>query len=137
MRQRSIVRALSVGASVLALAAPAATASASTTADRSVKVNSIEANLRGPDLTRWKNLTKGQKIATARILSDPAYGIPARAPGLTKKRSIDSNSWSTLGNGLADCWTEWTLSRPLQSTVTGYQGLRVNGYGTILKVWYV
>jgi hypothetical protein len=52
-------------------------------------------------------------------------------------RSISSSSWYTLGNGLADCWTEWTLGRPLQPTVTGIQGLRVNGWGTILKTWYV
>lgn len=52
-------------------------------------------------------------------------------------RSISSNSWYTLGNGLADCWTEWTLGRPLQSTVTGIQGLRVNGYGQILRIWSV
>jgi hypothetical protein len=52
-------------------------------------------------------------------------------------RSISSNSWYTLGNGLADCWTEWTLGRPLQPTVTGIQGLRVDGWGKILKVWEV
>lgn len=52
-------------------------------------------------------------------------------------RSVNASSWSTLGNGLADCWTEWTLDRPFQATQVGYQGLRVNGYGTILKIWYV
>jgi hypothetical protein len=50
-------------------------------------------------------------------------------------RSVADESRYTLGNGLADCWTEWTLSRPLQSTVTGIQGLRVNGWGTIVKRW--
>ncbi len=52
-------------------------------------------------------------------------------------RSIDKESWHTLGNGLADCWTEWTLHRPVQSSKTGIQGLRVNGYGGITKRWNV
>jgi hypothetical protein len=52
-------------------------------------------------------------------------------------RSIDSNSWYTLGNGLADCWTEWTLGRLCCGTTTGIQGLRVDGYGNIIKRWNV
>lgn len=56
---------------------------------------------------------------------------------VTATRQITGDSWYTLGNGLADCWTYWEMARPFQSTETGYQGLRVNGYGTILKIWYV
>lgn len=206
---RFLALVTSVLAMTLSLGAPA-TAAPSTTA---VSTAAITANLTGDNLAKWQALTDGQRIATARILSDPAYGIPSEAPGLTRKyagalkvtdttesttesttvalatatvsrtswvrqnwtilgitytevkttigyttsgsvvldvtrcygtyvnyvplRSIDSYSWYTLGNGLADCWTEWTLGIPFQSTRTGYQGLRVNGWGTILKVWYV
>lgn len=50
-------------------------------------------------------------------------------------RSIDKSSGYTLGNGLGTCETRWTLGRPFQATATGIQGLRVNGYGTIVSTW--
>lgn len=53
-------------------------------------------------------------------------------------RSIDHNSWSSIdANGRATCKTEWSLSRPLQGTVYGTQGLQVDGDGNILQTWEV
>lgn len=45
------------------------------------------------------------------------------------------NTQAVNSDGTATCRTEVWLSRPLQSTVHGVQGLRVNGYGSIIKRW--
>jgi hypothetical protein len=52
-------------------------------------------------------------------------------------RSISSASWWTKAATNVTCKTEWSLGRPLQSTVTGVQGLRVSGDGVLLQVWKV
>lgn len=45
------------------------------------------------------------------------------------------NTQSLNSDGTATCRTEVWLARPLQPTQHGIQGLRVNGYGTIIKTW--
>lgn len=52
-------------------------------------------------------------------------------------RSISSASWHESTATTATCKTEWSLGRPLQSTVTGIQGLRVSGDGVLLLTWKV
>lgn len=44
---------------------------------------------------------------------------------------------SVNSDGTVTCRTNWTLDRPLQGTAYGVQGLRVNGYGTIVRIWYL
>jgi hypothetical protein len=51
-------------------------------------------------------------------------------------RQFEKNNTSSLNNdGTVTCRTEVWLSRPLQGTAFGIQGLRVNGSGTIVKRW--
>lgn len=50
-------------------------------------------------------------------------------------RSIQTGSYTIYGNGKLTCETSLSLARPGQATTYGYQGIRVNGYGTIEATW--
>ena len=87
-------------------------------------------------------------VTYTEITTTVGYGYPgSRVTGVNRcygtfvnyvpMRSIDKNSWSSTSGGTATCKTVWQLGRPLQPTVTGIQGLKVNGRGTILQKWLV
>lgn len=79
--------------------------------------------------------TIGWTYSGSRITSVPrCYGTYVNYVPL---RSIDKNSWSEFSSSSATCKTEWSLSRPLQSTVTGVQGLKVDVNGKLLQTWSV
>ena len=52
-------------------------------------------------------------------------------------RTIAHTSWHSKTSTTATCKTEWTLARPFQATVTGIQGLKVNGSGKTVQTWRV